>query len=227
VGLRTSTHAFRKGTALGGFGKDVLGEEWVDHWGKHRVQATRGVIEKGAENEAILRGVTDVFCTTDVYEVYPPKDAKILIRGQVLKGMLPTDAAADSRKKRKTDHEEQGINDPMMPVAWTREIPNSAGKTNRILCTTMGASMDLPNESLRRLVVNGVYWGLGLDVPQQADVSFVDPYEPTMYGMNTSIPGLMVDDLGLGKPLPKAQAASAAAAEGVSPVATPQTQSSK
>jgi hypothetical protein len=227
VALRTSTHAFRKGTALERFGKDVLGEEWVAHWGKHKFQATRGVFEKGAESETILRGVTDVFGTTDVYEVYPPTDAKILIRGQVLKGMLPTDAAADSRKNRKTDNEEQGINDPMMPVAWTREIPNSAGKTNRILCTTMGASMDLPNESLRRLVVNGVYWGLGLDVPQQADVSFVDPYEPTMYGMNTSIPGLKVDDLGLGKALPKAQAASAPAAEGRSPKATPQTQSSK
>jgi hypothetical protein len=45
--------------------------------------------------------------------------------------------------------------------------------------------------------------------------------------MNTSIPGLKVDDLGLGKALPKAQAASAPAAEGRSPKATPQTQSSK
>jgi hypothetical protein len=64
-------------------------------------------------------------------------------------------------------------------------------------------------------------------VPQKADVSFVDPYEPTMYGMNTSIPGLKVEDLELGKAMPKAQAASAPAAEGLSPKATPQTQSSK
>ncbi|MEI6713434.1 MAG: hypothetical protein WCO60_06760 [Verrucomicrobiota bacterium] len=212
VGLRTSTHAFND-KALGNFGKDVLGEKWVSHWGKHKFQATRGVIEKSAEIESIMHGVTDVFGTSDVYEAYPPADAKILMRGQVLKGMLPTDEADDSKKKRATDKEEQGINDPMMAIAWTREVDNTAGKKNRILCTTMGAASDLPNEGLRRLVVNGVYWGLGLDVPQKADVTFVDPYEPTMYGFNGSIPGLKVDDLGLGKTPPKAPAPAAPAAK--------------
>ena len=56
VALRTSTHAFNgfaKGSPWetwnynnqGGFGKRVLGETWVTHWGKHKVEATRGVIE--------------------------------------------------------------------------------------------------------------------------------------------------------------------------------------
>lgn len=205
IGLRTSTHAFND-KPLGGFGKDVLGERWVSHWGAHKSQATRGVVEPGAEGESLLHGVSDIFGTTDVYEAYPPADAKILVRGQVLKGMQASDEPADYRKKRSTDKMEQGVNDPMMAVAWTRDVAGAAGKTNRTFCTTMGAATDLTNEGFRRLVVNSVFWGLKLDVPQRADVSFVDPFEPSMYGFKGSIPGLKVDDLELGKALPKRQA---------------------
>ena len=35
----------------------------------------------------------------------------------------------------------------------------------------MGSATDLENEGLRRLIVNGVYWGLGMDVPAKADVA--------------------------------------------------------
>ena len=187
VALRTSTHAFNgipkdspfakwNSGNKGGFGRQILGETWVDHWGKHKSEATRGVIEDSAKNEPVMRGVEDVFGTTDVYEAHPPADVKILFRGQSLAGMKPTDPPADY--KRKT----QGINDPMMPVAWTREVKNEAGTVNKILCTTMGAATDLENEGLRRLVLNGVYWGLGLKVPAKANVDVVGEYKPTMYG---------------------------------------------
>ena len=43
---------------------------------------------------------------------------------------------------------------------------------------------------MRRLVVNGVYWGLGLDVPAKADVAVVDPYQPLMYGFKAYRIGL-------------------------------------
>ena len=129
----------------------------------------------------ILRGVADVFGDTDVYEAAPPADAKILVRGQVLKGMNPTDEPADYKKKNAAKAD-QGVNDPMMPVAWTREHKNDAGKVNRILCTTMGAATDLENEGLRRMIVNAVYWGLRLDVPAKANVDLVGDYKPTMYG---------------------------------------------
>ena len=60
VALRTSTHAFNglaKGgpwetwnyNNQGGFGKRVLGETWLTHWGRHKVEATRGAIEPAAE----------------------------------------------------------------------------------------------------------------------------------------------------------------------------------
>src|SRR5438270_470586 len=146
-------------------------------------EATLGIIEPSAKDDPVLRGVSDVFGTTDVYEAYPPADAKILLRGEVLKGMTPTSPPADHKKKRSTDKKEQGVNDPMMAVAWTRVYKNEAGHENRILCTTMGAATDLENEGLRRMIVNGVYCGLGMDVPPKADVIFA------FYGFNESFKG--------------------------------------
>ncbi len=203
IALRTSTHAFKP---TGGayqdfatFGKRVLGEEWVDHWGHHNYEATRAVIEPGAGKHPLLRGVSDIFVPTDVYEAYPPADATILLRGQVLQGMHPDDPPADHMKRRTTDHVEQPVNDPMMPVAWTRLYHNDAGHENRILCTTMGAAADLQSEGLRRLLVNGVYWSLGLEVPAHADVRVVDPYHPSWFGPHSSgfRRGRTPDDYGL------------------------------
>jgi len=206
VALRTSTHAFNyKGDSTSAyksyndFGKKVLGEHWVNHWGKHKAEATRGVIEDSAKNNPILNGVTDVFGDTDVYEAYPPEDAVILLRGQVLKGMKPDDPPADYKKARSTDKKEQGINDPMMPVAWTRVNKNESGRENRVFCTTMGSSTDLQNEGLRRLIVNAVYWGLGMEVPKKADVEIVGEYRPTMYGFGGFRKGVRPADLALGK----------------------------
>lgn len=199
IALRTSTHAFKpKSGAYQDyvkFGKRVFGEDWVEHWGHHKYEATRAVVEPGAESDPLLRGVGDIFGPTDVYEVYPPADVKILLRGQVLKGMSPNDPPADHRRKRKTDKVEQGINDPMMPVAWTRLYRNEAGNENRILCTTMGAARDLENEGLRRLIVNGVYWALEIEVPAKADVTTIGEYHPSDFSFGTNVRrGLTPDD---------------------------------
>jgi hypothetical protein len=190
IALRTSTHAFNglKGPYekwnygnRGGFGKQVLGETWVTHWGRHKVEAMLGVIEKGQEKHPLFNGVEQIFADSDTYEAYPPADAKILVRGQVLKGMKPTDPPADYVKKRASDKQEQGINAPMMPVAWTRELKNGAGQVNKIFTTTMGAATDLQSEGTRRLVINSVFWGLGLAVPAKANVDYVGDYKPSMY----------------------------------------------
>ena len=73
-----------------------------------------------------------------------------------------------------------------MPVAWTRELKNPKGKTNRLFCTTMGAATDFKSEGLRRMVVNGVFWGLGMEdqIDGKADVSPVGDYDPTFYSFN-------------------------------------------
>ncbi len=189
IGLRTSTHAFQfpEGNPYekyNKFGENVLGEEWVSHWGKHKVEATRGVVEPAQKDSPILRGVADVFGDTDVYEAYPPPDATILLRGEVLSGITPDTPAATYRKKRASDREEQGVNDPQMPIAWTRMNKNDAGKTNRVFCTTMGAATDLASEGLRRMLVNAVFWGLEMDVPEKANVEIVGEYKPSAYGFD-------------------------------------------
>jgi hypothetical protein len=208
IALRTSTHAFNmpgesKYKDFTAFGKQTLGEQWVSHWGNHKQEATRGMIEPSAKDDPILRGVSEIFGDTDVYEAHPPADAKILVRGQVLKGMKPDDPPADY-KKRTAQGKEQGVNDPMMPVAWTRINKSASGKENKIFCTTMGAATDLKNEGVRRLIVNAVFWGLGLDVPAKANVAFVDDYDPTMYGFKGYRRGLKPSDHALGKVLPAA-----------------------
>jgi len=213
IALRTSTHAFNgfpKGSpweswnynSQGGFGKRVLGETWLTHWGRHKVEATRGAIEPSQRSHPLLRGITDLFADTDVYEAYPPADATILVRGVVLAGMSPDSTPAEYRKPRSTDKQVQGVNDPAMPVVWTRQHRNEAGTTNRVLTTTLGSATDLENEGVRRLVVNGVYWGLGFDVPPKADVTYVDEYRPSFYGFDGFRKGLRASDFALGKRVP-------------------------
>ncbi len=193
IGLRTSTHAFNglKGTyeSFNKFGKNVLGEQWVSHWGKHKSEATLGIMEDAAKSDPIMRGVTNIFGDTDVYEAYPPADAKILVRGQVLKGMTADSGAADYPKKRSTDKMEQGINSPMMPVIWTRENKNENGKINKVLNTTMASASDLKNEDLRRVIINGAYLFTGLEVPAKANVDIIGDYAASFYGFNSFIKG--------------------------------------
>ena len=206
IALRTSTHAFNipKDSKWAkysynnagpdwpkGFGRQVLGETWVAHHGAHKKEATRGVIEAGAETDPLLNGAKDFFCLSDVYTANPPPDARILVRGAVLTGLKETDTPVQGPK-----------NNPLQPIVWTRMVKNEAGQTNKVLTTTMGSSHDLLNESLRRLVVNGVYWGLGLEVPKQADVAFVDEYKPSFYGFKGYRQGMKVSDLELGKAMP-------------------------
>lgn len=191
VALRTSTHSFQLPDSsafksYNDYGKKVVGEGWVSHWGRHKVEATRGVVEATAKTNPLLNGVSNVFGDTDVYEAYPPADATILIRGQVLQGMNASDAPAAYEKQRASDQGKQDVNGPMMPVAWQREVQNSSGKTNKILCTTMGAATDLASEGLRRLVINGVFWGVGLKIPTELDVKPVGDYQPTHYGFDGS-----------------------------------------
>ena len=188
IALRTSTHAFnysnqstskfkhydwRNKEWKGGFGKQVLGETWVAHHGEHKKEATRGVIETGAKDHPILRGIDDLFGDSDVYTANPPADAKILVRGQVLKGMKPEDPPVEGKK-----------NDPMQPIVWVRDYKNEAGKTNKVVVTTLGASTDLQNEGLRRMLVNAAYWTVGLPVPEKADVAYVGEFKPLMYGFD-------------------------------------------
>lgn len=191
VGLRTATHAFnikdgktyadyswRSKTWDGGFGRQVLGETWISHHGKHKSEAARGIIAKGQESNPILRGIKDgdVFALSDVYGVTLPLpgDSLPLVLGQVVGGMKFDDAPITGPK-----------NDPMMPIAWTKtyKAPKS-GKVGRAFTTTTGAAIDLEYEGTRRLIVNGCYWAAGLEsqIPEKSNVDIVGEFKPTMFG---------------------------------------------
>ncbi|MDB4334025.1 hypothetical protein N9984_01045, partial [Akkermansiaceae bacterium] len=98
-------------------------------------------------------------------------------------------------------------NEPMMPLAWMHTYTAPDGKTTgEAFCTTMGASVDFLDESLRRLLVNASYSLLELKVPETADVAFVDPFYPSFYGFwnggNAKIwkeRALVAEDFGMGK----------------------------
>ncbi len=204
IGLRTATHAFsysrNKNSPYakysfryngdqwkGGFGKEVLGETWVSHHGHHRHESTRGVINQKNSRHPVLKGVKDLWGPTDVYGINElPKDASVLVYGEVLTGMKPDDPPVEGKK-----------NDPMMPVAWIRNYPVAPGRTSRVFCTTFCSSIDLKCEDLRRLLVNACYWAVKLEgkIPDKANVDFVSPYHPTFYGNNKFAKGVKPCDL--------------------------------
>ena len=201
VGLRTATHAFnipkdRKYARYGfdskewdgGFGRQVLGETWINHHGQHGKESTRGVIAKGMEDHPIVRGVKDVWGPTDVYAVRLPLpgDSKPLVLGQVLGGMKPGDEPVLGKK-----------NDPMMPVAWIKTYAAQGGKTARVFATTMGASQDLESEGFRRLLVNACYWALGMEekIDPRSNVDIVGKFEPSPFRFGGARKGLKPADL--------------------------------
>src|SRR5262245_56404267 len=121
VGIRTATHAFNipAGKSYAkfsynyggkefdqGFGRQILGETWISHHGKHGSQSTRGMLVKDQEQHPILRGIKDgdIWGPTDVYGVRLPLpgDSQPLVMGQVLAGMNPMDPPAEPSEDRKS-----------------------------------------------------------------------------------------------------------------------------
>ncbi|MFO0881693.1 MAG: ThuA domain-containing protein [Gemmataceae bacterium] len=205
VGLRTATHSFNLGKSSkfarwtwtsrdwdGGFGRQVLGETWVNHHGHHGKEATRGLIAPGAAGHPILRGIKDgdIFGPTDVYTVKLPLpgDSKPLVMGEVVAGMKPTDPPVKGKK-----------NDPMMPVAWVKSYTAPGKEKARVFTTTMGASQDLVSEGTRRMLVNACYWAIGLEdkITEKSKVDIVGPFKPTGFSFGGFKKGVLPAELKL------------------------------
>jgi len=198
VAIRTATHAFDLKTSPtyrryswnskewdGGFGRQVLGETWINHHGRHAVQSTRGIVVQGQEQHPILRGIASgaIWVPTDVYRVRLPlpEGTQPLVLGEVLEGMKESDAPAAGQQ-----------NDPMMPVAWTRSYRGA-----RTFTTTMGSAQDMLNEGFRRLLVNACYWAIGLEarIDAQANVDLIGAYDPLPFKFGGAAKGVKVSDL--------------------------------
>jgi type 1 glutamine amidotransferase len=198
IGLRTSTHAFnyvkhkdgpyakysfRSKEPDGGYGRQVFGETWINHYGHHQKESTRGLIVKGMGNDSITEGIDDIWGESDVYDLTTlAGDCKPLVMGQVLSGMNPEDKPNPNKK--------------LVPVAWTKTYTGEKGKTARVFTTTMGHSFDFFNEGFRRLLVNACYWALGMEdkIPPISKVDFVGPYEPNKIGTGKHKKGLKPSD---------------------------------
>ena len=83
-----------------------------------------------------------------------------------------------------------------MPMVWIKTYTGDDGNTSRVLNTTMGASVDLESEGLRRLLVNGCYWGMEMedDIPDKSVVDYVGDYTPTFFGFGTFTKGVRPED---------------------------------
>jgi type 1 glutamine amidotransferase len=201
VGIRTATHAFQLKSSTtyakyswnspdGGFGRMVLGETWIKHHGHHGKQSTMGVLNPQEVKNPILRGIHDgeLWSKTDVYEVRLPLpgDSKTLVFGEVLSGMSPKDPPIPG-----------AVNNPMMPIAWTKTYTGSAGKKARVFATTLGTSEDLLTEPNRRLLVNACYWALGLErqIKPNANVGLVGEYHPHPFDFDGYVKGVDPADL--------------------------------
>lgn len=203
VGIRTATHAFNtKSATYGkytwtnkdpayeqGFGRQVLGETWISHHGQHGSQSTRGIVAEGQAGHPILRGIKDgdIWGPSDVYGVRLPLpgDSQPLVLGQVLTGMKADDPPAAGK-----------VNDPMMPIAWTKSYTGTAGKQARVFTSTIGAANDLVAEGTRRLLVNACYWAVGLEeqIPEKSNVALVGDYQPSNFKFNGAKLGIRPQD---------------------------------
>jgi hypothetical protein len=219
IGIRTATHAFnftKNDSASNwkqygnyysgddewkdGFGRLVLGENWISHHGKHKHQSTRGVAAPSQENHPILNGIAqgEIWGPTDVYGVRLPLsgDSQPIVLGQVvnragaydendiLYGMRFSDndvAGTEVEKDKEGKETTINPNDPMMPIAWIKSYQIPGGQKGKAFASTIGAATDLLTEGTRRMLVNSVFWSLDLEVPEKANVDLVGDYQPSAY----------------------------------------------
>lgn len=198
IGLRTSTHAFnikkdRKFHAydfryLGlenfmGFGRQVLGETWVTHYGTNHEQSSNLTIVPEQSGHPILRGVAAMHVVAGAYTANPMPGSEILATATVLNGMT-SDSPPDSTKK-------------PVPVVWTRSYTSASGAVARVFTTTQGASQDLLDAGFRRMLVNAHLWALRMEDAIRPDgpIDFVGPYHPTDFSFTSYRRGVRPADV--------------------------------
>lgn len=185
IGTRTSTHAFKipsdspyarfdhqyKGDEMkGGFGRQILGETWVSHYGKNHVMSTRLDIVAAQADHPILRGVKDPWVEAGGYWTDPMPNSIVLANAQPLETMKPDSAPAAGKSP--------------CPGVWVRSYKSDSGKEGRVFTTTYGASEDIRNDGFRRMMINGCLWAVGLEakIKPNLDIALVGPYNPSTFG---------------------------------------------
>ncbi len=182
VALRTANHGFWRGTRYMKENKQVslkelLGGAFMGHHGGWHREATAGIIVPENKSHPILKGVNDIWGTSDVYRCHDekspfPDDCHALVLGQPLVD-LSRDAKPNTNKE-------------PLPVAWLKTWVGNKGHSTSIFHFTMGSARDFENEGVRRLTINAVYSLLGLDdaIDPKRSVEPVGEYKPLKSGFN-------------------------------------------
>ncbi|MFO1002857.1 MAG: family 16 glycoside hydrolase [Planctomycetaceae bacterium] len=200
IGIRNATHPFRYATRpdsryakfdsaskepIGGWGRLVLGETWVSHYGKNLIESTRCDVVNFACSHPIFRGVRRNFWVPDdVYGVSEKLegDSEPVLLGQPLTGWSAEDEPVADKAP--------------VPIAWTKSYTGSAGKAARIFTTTIGHADAFRVYDFRRMLVNASYWCVGLEDKADAwsDVAMTGAYEPGPAGGAGLKTGIKPDD---------------------------------
>lgn len=199
VGLRTSSHGFKIPAQsefgkydfkskdedfLNGFGQQILGNTWLGHYGKNHQQASRQEIVPEQKDHVILSGVGDkIYNYVGGYMAHPGPDFTVLTRIQPLKSM-ERDSGADTEK-------------PAVASTWTRHYQDKDGDQHRVFHSTSGTSEDFLEDDFRRLIINGMFWAMGMEsqIKPDMDISFVGPYQPSGFSFDSAVPGIKPSDL--------------------------------
>ena len=136
------------------------------------------------KDHAILRGVADhAHCIAGAYVGIPDDTFNVLTKSQPLNGMTK-DSPADPDKT-------------ASPSTWTRSYQSKDGQSHRVFHSTQGASQDLLDPDYRRLLINGIFWAVGLEkeIKPKAKIDFVGSYNPTRFGFGGEVKGIKPSDL--------------------------------
>lgn len=189
VGLRTSTHAFKipgnsqfakydhtfKGADFkGGFGRQILGETWVSHYGRNHVMSTRIDLVESQKNHPVLTGVRKPWAESGGYWTAPIEGSNVLAMTQPLESMKKDSKPAADKKP--------------CPNAWTRTYEGKNGQKGRVFTTTSGASEDIQDDDFRRMVLNACFWAAGMEkeITPEMNISMVGAYNPSTFQMNAN-----------------------------------------
>ena len=203
IGIRNATHPFRytagsqspyakydfsSESPAGGWGRQVLGETWVSHYGKNLVESTQCDVINFAASHPIFRGTRRSFwIPDDVYGISDTLsgDSEPLLLGQPLVGWSPDDAAVAGKKP--------------VPIAWIKSYTGSAGKAARVFTTTMGHGDAFKVDDFRRMLVNASYWCMELEdqITPHLNVAINGSYEPGPVGVKGLKLGIKPDDKSL------------------------------